>query len=164
MEVCAGDQWYVAVVSATQEEQSISLRVQGVTSTSVTITWSLNSLQFRSSVPNNESTSITCRAVFHQASYEVKLFASNTITVQITGLIPDMTYDCCVNVHGTKNLSFSQIVSGCVITKTLSSDPYSHSGVIGLSCFSICLLCVCVVLTAILVKRHIIIKVKGQEE
>ena len=158
MEVCADDRWYVAVVSGvtaidSQEEQSISLQLQGVTSTSVTITWSLDSLL--SSVLNNKSTSITCRAAFLQASYEVKIFASDATTVQITRLIPDTTFDCCVNVHGAKsliNLPFTLITSGCVRIRTLPSDPCNHSVIIAFSS-SIFLVFVCVALIAFILKQ-----------
>ena len=163
VEVCADDRWCVAVVSAVRaddshKEQNISLQAKWVGSTSVTLTWSADSLQ--SSVL---STSVMCTAAFHQASHEVKMIASNTTTVQVTGLIPDTTYECCVNVHGVKSLMNCMIISGCIRTKTLSAYLCNPSGMIGLSIFSICLLCVCVGLIAILTKQHII-TVKGPKE
>ena len=98
------------------------------------------------------------------------IVGADTTTAQINRLLPDTMYECCVTAHILTNLQFDVRSSSCVQTETLVSQSdllnFYHSTIIGLATslsVSSCLLCVCVGLTAIPVKQHIIM-VKGQEE
>ena len=122
VEVCIDDQWHevtsAKVTNNSQSPQDISIQVN---STSVMVVWSE---QF---IPNDKAINgydllCTTSALSDGQIHEVKVpnISASTTRIQVNGLLPATTYECCVNAHLLTNTPLDLISSRCATTKTKS--------------------------------------------
>ena len=136
VEICANDQWLVAIsgrITAAVDSQmsndfNFTVNVLRVlkTSDSVNLMWSLKSTVY-SAVNRNRISKydISCTTMFQEMMYilNVANVDRNTASIQISGLLPDSIYNCCVTAHIliNGNLPIELIDSACATVKTLVS-------------------------------------------
>ena len=148
MEVCINDQWHevssTKVANDSQSPQDISIQVD---STSVMITWS------EQSVPNDKiisgyDLSCTRSELSDGQIHEVKVpnINASTTRIQVNGLLPGTSYECCVYSHILTNTPLDLISSHCATTKTKSDKvPDCNDLAIGLgTSLGLLLIFVCV--------------------
>ena len=159
VEICANDQWLVAIsggitVAADVHSQmsnsfNFTVNVLRVSTTSVSLTWSQTSTANNSMNQNISKYHILCTTMFQEWIYVVKVAGvhKTTNSIQISGLLPDSVYNCCVTAHILINLPIEVINSACTTVKTLvsPSDLKYQSVVIalGTGLFVCCLILLC---------------------
>ena len=130
IEVCIDDQWYEATsktiaASNSQSRQDIFIQVDS-TSNSVMIIWSEQSIS-NDKIISGYDLSCTTSALSDGQVHEVKVpnVSANMTRVQVSGLLPDTAYECCVSAHNIlTNTPLDLISSNCATTKTESlQDP-----------------------------------------
>ena len=163
VEVCIDDQWHEAtsakVANNSQPPQDISIQVD---STSVMITWS------EQSIPNDKIISgydllCTTSALSDGQIDEVKVLNINASTtrIQVNGLLPGTSYECCVNVHLLTNIPLDLISSRCATTKTKSDKvPGCDELVVGLGT-SLGLLLVVVCVGSVFINILLVMRLKN---
>ena len=161
VEVCANDQWLVAIsgeitVAADVHSQmsnsfNFTVNVLRVSTTSVSLMWSQTSTANNAMNQTISKYHISCTTMFQELIYVVKVAGvHNTSSIQISGLLPDSVYNCCVTAHILINLPIEVKNSVCTTVRTLVSPSNTNyeSAVIVLGTFlSVCclfLLCTCV--------------------
>ena len=163
VEICANDQWLVAIsggitVAADIHSQmsnsfNFTVNVLRVSTTSVSLTWSQTSTANNSMNQNISKYHISCTTMFQELIYVVKVAGVHkTSSIQISGLLPDSVYNCCVTAHILINLPIEVKNSACTTVRTLAppSNTNYESVVIILGTFlstSVCcllLLCTCI--------------------
>ena len=134
-EVCIDDQWHevtsAKVANDSQSPQDISIQVD---STSVMVVLS------EQSIPNDKTISgydllCTTSALSDGQIHEVKVpnIRATTTRIQVNGLLPGTSYECCVYAHILTNTPLDLISSRCATTKTESlQERPSDSLIIGL--------------------------------
>ena len=134
VEICIDDQWHevkrsMLLVNNSQPLQDISIVI--VDSNSVMIKWS-----GQQSSPNDENINgydLSCTTSSlsdYRQIHEVRLsnISTSTTRVQVSGLLPDTAYQCCVNAHIQTNTPLDLISSNCVTVSTSKSDKVSSCG------------------------------------
>jgi hypothetical protein len=100
-------------------------------STSVMIKWS-----GQQSIPNDNKTisgyDLSCTTSSlsdHGQIHEVRVsnISTSTTAVQVSGLLPGMAYECCVNAHIQTNTPLDLISTNCITTSTTKSKNVSTS-------------------------------------
>ena len=132
--MCIDDQWHeikrsMLIANNSQPLQDISVVVAD--SNSVMIKWS-----GQQSSPNDKNISgydLTCTTSSlsdHGQIHEVRAsnISTNTTRVQVSGLLPGMAYQCCVNAHIQTNTPLDLISSNCVATSTTKSETVPNCG------------------------------------
>ena len=166
IEVCVNDRWWNVVVSdgikadISKTAHDFTLEVLTVHFTSVTITWSMQSMVYSKLSVNGYD--ISCTAVFEGGIYEAKVPSVdiNTDTIEVNGLMSDTMYNCCVTAHIQVNLPIDLISSTCVTSKTLSDLENTNIVVVILgTCLCVCSLlllgiCAGLVIKASVMKRN----------
>ena len=133
VEVCIDDQWHelheaisanlkVANINS-QSLQDISVMIVDSTSESVMLEWS-----GQQSIPSDKNISgydLSCIALSlsdHGQIHEVRVpnISTSTTRVQVSELLPDTAYQCCVNAHIQTNTPLDLISSNCVSTRTVN--------------------------------------------
>ena len=173
LEMCIDDQWHEAkrsmlVANNSQSLQDISVMIADLTSESVMLEWS--------GQPNNKNISgydLSCTTSSlsnHGQIHEVRVSRGNISTkatrVQVSGLLPDMAYQCCVNAHIQTNTPLDLISSNCVTLSTIKSETVPNCGdlTVGLGAgLGLLLVVVCmgsILINVLLIKR--LLKEKDQ--
>ena len=155
VEVCIDDQWHewheatsanLKVANYSQSLQDIPVVIVDSTSGSVMLEWS--------GQPNNKIISgydLSCTTSSlsdYGQIHEVRVpnISTSTTRVQVSGLLPGMAYQCCINAYIQTNTPLDLISSNCVATSTKSvQEPMIANGLIiglgvGLSVCSLLLL------------------------
>ena len=158
IEVCIDDQWYEAISGSTLANTSQALQ-NGITfnqvdSTSLMINWSEVVILPNSQIIGEYDLSCTIFSPSDGLIKEVKIsnISASDTKVLVNGLLPDMTYNCCLNAHIQTNTMFNLISSNCSSVKTtvdeISScdDSYIGLGVglgtgLGIGCLLLAVLC-----------------------
>ena len=154
VEICANDQWLVAIsggitVAADVHSQmsnsfNFTINVLRVSTTSVSLMWSQTSTTNNAMNQNISKYHISCTTMFQEWIYVVKVAGVHkTNSIQISGLLPDSVYNCCVTAHILINLPIEVINSVCTTVRTLAppSNTNYESVVIVLGTFlSVCCL------------------------
>ena len=120
------------VANNSQSLQDIPVMIVDSTSESVMLEWS--------GQPNDKNISgynLSCTASSdsdHGQIHEVRVpnISTSTTRVQVSGLLPGMAYQCCVNAHIQTNTPLDLINSNCVATSTKSVhiEPMIANGLI----------------------------------
>ena len=132
VEVCVGDHWLVAAISAmtangSRAAQNISIRVASLESTSAVLTWSPE-------VAGISRYDVSCQETTQGLNYRVKIVDASTAMIQINGLTPGTTYECCVTAHSNTHLPLDLKYSSCHTIRTLKSGSLCYSsGIIAVS-------------------------------
>ena len=133
MEVCIDDQWHKVkrsmLIANNSPLQHISVMI--VDSNSVVTTWSR-----QQSSPNDKNVSrydLSCTTLSlsdHGQIHEVRVpnISTSNTRVQVSGLLPGMAYQCCVNAHIQTNTPLDLVSSNCVTVSTSKSDKVSRCG------------------------------------
>ena len=121
--MCIDDQWHEAkhsmlVANNSQPLQDISVLIVDSTSESVMLEWSEQ--------PNDKSISgydLSCTTSSLSDDgqiHEVRVsnISISTTEVQVSGLLPDTAYQCCVNAHIQTNTPLDLITTNCVNVST----------------------------------------------
>ena len=163
MEVYIDDQWHDSTTKITNNSpspQNISVQKN---STSMIIIWS----PAEHSIPNDKNISgysvlcTTSSLSDHGQIHEVRVpnISKSTARIQVSGLLPGMAYQCCVNAHIQTNTPLDLISSNCVTTSTIKSETVPNCGdlTVGLGAgLGLLLVVVCVgsiLINAFLIKR-----------
>ena len=135
VEVCIDDHWHEAkhsmlVANNSQPLQDVSVIIVDSTSESVILEWS--------GQPNYKNISgydLSCTASslpdhgqIHNHEVRVSKFSTSTTRVQVSGLLPGMAYQCCVNAHIQTTTPLDLISSNCVATSTTKSETDANCG------------------------------------
>ena len=127
VEVCIDDQWHKATAKITDNSsspQNISVQEN---STSMIIIWS----PVEQSISNDQNISgysilcITSSLSDLGQIHEVRVsnISISTTEVQVSGLLPDTAYQCCINAHIQTNTPLDLISTNCVdIATTTVTD------------------------------------------
>ena len=164
-EVCIDDQWHDSTAKITKNSpspQNISVQKN---STSMIIIWSPT----EQSIPNDKSISrysvlcATSSLSDYGQIHEVRVpnISKNTTRIQVSGLLPGMAYQCCVNAHIQTNTPLDLISSNYVTTSTTKSETVPNCGdlTIGLGAgLGLLLVVVCMgsILINILLIKHLL--------
>ena len=105
VEICANDQWLVAINGGITSVDSrmtnnfdFTVNVLRVLSTSVSLMWSQTSKAKDAMNQNISKYHISCTTMFQEWTYVLKVACvhKTTTSIQISGLLPDSMYNCCV--------------------------------------------------------------------
>ena len=165
--MCIDDHWHEAtsanlkVANNSQSLQDISIMIVDSTSDheSVMIEWS--------GQPNDKNISgydLSCTTSLlsdHEQIHEVRVLniSTSTTRVQVSGLLPGMAYQCCVNAHIQTNTPLDLISSNCITTSTTKSETAPNCGdlTIGLGA-GLGLLLIVVCMGSILINNMLLVK------
>ena len=164
VEVCIDDQWHEAtsakVANNSQSLQDISVMIVDSTSESVMLEWS--------GQPNGKhisgyDLSCTTSSLSDDGQIHEVRVPTSTTRVQVSGLLPGMAYQCCVNAHIQTNTPLDLISSNCITTSTTKSKkrPNCDDLTIGLGAgLGLLLVVVCVgsILINIFLVKHLLKK------
>ena len=99
---------------------NFTVNVSRVLSTSISLMWSIT---YNTPMTQNVSKfDISHKTIFQEWIYVVKLASVDNIStsIQISGLLPDSIYNCCVTTHIMINLPIEVINSACTTVRTLA--------------------------------------------
>ena len=124
VEMCINDQWHEAIAKITNNSPSLQNISFQQNSTLMLIIWS----PAEQSIPNDKNISrysvlcTTSSLSDHGQIHEVRVsnISTSTTRVQVSGLLPGMAYQCCVNAHIQTNAPLDLISSNCVTASTIA--------------------------------------------
>ena len=118
--MCIDDQWHDASHSMLIANNSQSLPIMIVDSTSESVMLEWSGQPYHKNISGYDLSCTTSSLSDHGQIHKVRVsnISTSTTRVQVSGLLPGTAYQCCVNTHIQTNIPLDLISSTCVTVST----------------------------------------------